>query len=99
MKKRKGSYVVCVCIYNFSNYRYYSFFAINHEKGSQQPPYTPYIPSSSENYSVSTSNRKPKISAEVSDDLYDEVQSYCRKNSITVSDLIRKSVKSFMENN
>ena len=74
-------------------------FAINHEKGSQQPPYTPYISSPSDNYSTSISNRKPKISAEVSDDLYNEVQSYCRKNSITVSDLIRRSVKSFMENN
>jgi len=61
-----------------------------------------HIPESSnyeDKYIPEPSNRKPKISAEISDDLYGEVQSYCRQNSMTISDLIRKAVKSYIENN
>lgn len=41
---------------------------------------------------------KPKISAEVNDILYKEIQSYCTKNSISTSELIRRSVRDYMDN-
>ena len=40
---------------------------------------------------------KPKIGAEISNSLYDEVTSYCRKHRMTISDLIRKSVRFYMD--
>lgn len=45
------------------------------------------------------SNQKHKIGAEISENLNNDIQSYCRKNSITVSDLIRMSVRSYMDRN
>lgn len=45
------------------------------------------------------SDRKPKISAEVDEDFYKSVRSYCSGHSITISDLVRKSVKSYIDNN
>lgn len=45
----------------------------------------------------SFSNRKPKISAEVSENFYDAVQEYCQNNSITISVLIRKAVESYID--
>ena len=44
-----------------------------------------------------SSKFKPKIGAEISNSLYDEVTSYCRKNRMTISDLIRKSVRLYMD--
>lgn len=48
---------------------------------------------------MQTTNRRPKISAEVTESFNEEVQSYCRKNSMTVSEFIRKSAKYYMEHN
>ena len=42
---------------------------------------------------------RPKISAELNDELYSEVRTYCSNHSMTVSDLIRKSVKAYIDNN
>lgn len=50
-----------------------------------------------DNYSLS--DRNPKISAEVSDDLYNDVQSYCHENSMTISALIRESIRYYMDAN
>lgn len=70
-------------------------------KDSQSSTTTYTDQSFDDDYSSSaiTSNRKPKIGAEVDEDLYDSVQSYCRNKSITISELIRRSVKSYMEDN
>lgn len=40
---------------------------------------------------------KPKIGAEVSDDLHEKATSFCKKNSMTMSDLIRKSITEYMD--
>lgn len=45
----------------------------------------------------SFSDRRPKISAEVSENFYDAVQEYCQHNSITISALIRKAVESYID--
>lgn len=44
-----------------------------------------------------STNSKPKIGAEISNSLYDEVTSYCQKHRMTISDLIRKSVRLYMD--
>jgi hypothetical protein len=44
-------------------------------------------------------NMRPKIGAEVSTYFYDEVKRYCRKHNMSISDLIRESVKSYMDTN
>lgn len=41
---------------------------------------------------------KPKISAEINDSLNKEIQEYCSKNSLSVSELIRRSVKHYINN-
>lgn len=38
-----------------------------------------------------------KIGAEVNNYFYDEVKRYCRKHHMTISDLIRKSVRAYMD--
>lgn len=40
---------------------------------------------------------KPKIGTEVSEYFYDEVKQYCRKHHMTISDLIRKAVRAYMD--
>lgn len=40
---------------------------------------------------------KPKIGAEVSTSLYDEIKLYCSKHSMSISDLIRSAVKTYMD--
>lgn len=45
----------------------------------------------------SFSTHKPKISAEVSENLYDAVQEYCQSNSMTISALVRKAVESYID--
>lgn len=40
-----------------------------------------------------------KIGTEVSSHFYDEVKQYCRKHHMTISDLIRKSVRAYMDSN
>ncbi len=42
---------------------------------------------------------RSKISAELDENLYSEVRTYCQEHSMTVSDLIRKSVKNYIDNN
>lgn len=39
---------------------------------------------------------KPKISAEVNESFNKEIQEYCFKNSLSVSELIRRSIKEYM---
>ena len=53
-----------------------------------------YVPEDS--YS-SSSNNRPKISAEVSDSLYDDVRSYCAQNYMSISELMRISVRTYMD--
>lgn len=40
-----------------------------------------------------------KIGAVVNPELYDEVRQYCRRNHMTISDLIRNAVKAYMDSN
>lgn len=44
-------------------------------------------------------NSKPKIGAEVSDAFYREVKLYCSRHKLSISDLIRKAVRSYMDSN
>ena len=62
-------------------------------KPSSPSSYTP--PSYLEEAS-SIAGRRPRISAEVSEDFYDSVQEYCQRNSMTISALIRNSVEAYM---
>lgn len=41
----------------------------------------------------------PKIGASVSKSFHDEAWAYCRRHHITMSDLIRNSVKKYMDEN
>ena len=66
------------------------------QAGNQASSYTYSEPSFS---LPAASDRKPKISAEVDEDFYKNVRSYCRSHSMTISDLVRKSVKSYIDNN
>lgn len=43
--------------------------------------------------------RLPKISAEVDDKLYREAKSYCDTHHLTMSDLIRKAIKEYIDSN
>lgn len=56
--------------------------------------YSSYEPAPS--FTSDSYSRKPKISAEVNEDFYDSIQEYCRKNSITVSALIRSAVGAYI---
>lgn len=42
--------------------------------------------------------QRPKISAEISPALNDKIRLYCFENSITISDLIRRSVNDYIDN-
>lgn len=42
-------------------------------------------------------SNKPKIGAEVSISLYDEIKLYCSKHSMSISDLIRSAVRTYMD--
>lgn len=44
-------------------------------------------------------NASPKIGAEVSSRFYDEIKRYCTAHHMTISDLIRKSVRAYMDTN
>lgn len=44
-------------------------------------------------------NANYKIGADVSNLFYDEVKQYCRKHHMTISDLIRKAVRAYMDTN
>ena len=46
-----------------------------------------------------TDNTHYKIGAEVSYYFYDEVKQYCSNHRMTISDLIRMSVQSYMDTN
>lgn len=74
--------------------------AIDSDRRSSQSPITnnnsEYF---NENIDYTYSNQTPKIGAQVNENLYKEIQSYCQKHSMTVSDLIRISVKSYMDRN
>lgn len=71
--------------------------AIDSSKRNSQPTNSNIY---SEYFSENTySNQTPKIGAQVNESLYNEIQSYCQKHSMTVSDLIRISVKSYMDRN
>lgn len=48
-------------------------------------------------YTSKSTTSKPKISAEVSESLSSEVRSYCNRNSITTSELIRRAVREYMD--
>lgn len=50
-----------------------------------------------EQYDSRRTYYKPKIGAEVSDDLHEKATSFCKKNSMTMSDLIRKSITEYMD--
>ena len=52
---------------------------------------------SRETYMPESINDRPKIGAEVSASFYNEVKEYCSKHSMTISDLIRSSVKNYMD--
>lgn len=56
-------------------------------------------PSSQKTYMPESINDRPKIGAEVSVSFYNEVKAYCSKHSMTISDLIRSSVKTYMDMN
>lgn len=58
---------------------------------------TSLFPESDETHSVIS--RKPRISAEVSDTFYTQVQDYCQSHSLTVSEFIRRSAKDYMDRN
>lgn len=47
----------------------------------------------------SQTNSRPKISAEVSDSMHSQIKRYCSSHSMTISDLVRKSVKDYMDSN
>lgn len=40
-----------------------------------------------------------KVGAEVGYQLYEEIKRYCRKHNMSISDLIRKSVREYMDAN
>lgn len=65
---------------------------------SKPPASSSYTPPSWMNEDIST-GRRPRISAEVSEDFYDSVQEYCQRNSMTISSLIRNSVETYMRSN
>ncbi len=50
-----------------------------------------------QNSEAELGNDKPKIGAQVSVSLYNEITLYCSKHSMSISDLIRSSVKSYMD--
>ena len=50
-------------------------------------------------YEVIEGNSSPKISASVSNIFYDEIKTYCQRHHMTMSDLIRKSVQNYMDEN
>ena len=53
---------------------------------------------SEEPYEVLKENTSsPQIAAAVSIEFQDEIKTYCSKHEITISDLIRKSVREYMD--
>lgn len=48
-------------------------------------------------YDMPTDKNSPKIGAAVSEAMYEDVNDYCRRHRMTVSDLIRKSVCDYMK--
>lgn len=53
--------------------------------------------SESESDSDATMYRQPKIGSEVTEAFYDEILTYCRNHSMTISDLIRNSVRDYID--
>lgn len=49
-------------------------------------------------YTIRSTTSKPKISAEISESLSTEVRSYCNRNSMSTSELIRRAVREYMDN-
>lgn len=65
--------------------------------GKSKPPApSTYTPPAWMNEESDISGRRPRISAEVSENFYSSVQEYCQQNSITISTLIRNAVESYM---
>ena len=55
-----------------------------------------YTPMHESQHEITIQN--PKISAEIPPALNDKIQSYCTKNSITISELIRRAVNDYIDN-
>ena len=68
-------------------------FICLYKPSSPSSSYTP--PESSAEPTILT-GRRPRISADVSEDFYYTVQDYCRENSMTISALIRTAVESYI---
>jgi len=51
------------------------------------------------NYVEPERTRLPKISAEVDNKLYGKAKNYCEDHHLTMSDLIRKAVNEYIDNN
>ena len=64
-----------------------------HEPSSHS---SPYAPSEVSDEPTVLTGRRPRISADVSEDFYYTVQDYCRENSMTISALIRTAVESYI---
>lgn len=71
---------------------FFIIFKLNRNKRTTSTPVSSYAQNDD-----SFSTRKPRISAEVSENFYDAVQEYCQNNSITISALIRKAVGSYID--
>ncbi len=50
-------------------------------------------------YHLENVNTKPKIGSEVSYCFYNEIKQYCYKHHMSISDLIRKAVRIYMDTN
>lgn len=48
-------------------------------------------------YPPQANNAKPKIGAEVSPSMHNEIKQYCQRHGISISDLIRTAVKAYMD--
>lgn len=72
------------------------------KKDSDKSGYTYYDDSNDDSdyeyHYISQRPQKPKIGAEISPDLYNEISSYCSRNSISISELIRRSVSEYIKN-
>lgn len=73
-----------------SGYTYYDASNDYYEDSSDDSDY--------EYHYISQHPQKPKIGAEISPDLYNEISSYCFRNSISISELIRRSVSEYIKN-
>lgn len=63
-------------------------------KPSKHSPPPRYEHSAEEVYRVPSS--RPKISAEVSEQLRSEVEEYCAQHSMTISDLVRRAIEAYI---